>query len=117
VYIQPSVRTPSMQQFFSGPAWRRWTRWDAVLHRAANRSLDLTIESLGVAAFRRHLAAFRDLQRRVNDACAHRVRFPCDASRHGKPRRPSHETDCLLGDMGCGFGCIDELVAAATGRL
>lgn len=116
VYIQPSIRTPYIQSFFAGRAWRRWTKWDAVLHRAANVSLDLTIERLGVGTFRGHLEAFRELQRRVHAACSGRVRFPCDASRDGRPRRTSNETDCLLGDMGCGFGCIDRHVAS-MGRL
>jgi hypothetical protein len=109
-----------MQEILEGPVWRRWSKWDVVLHRAANRSLDLTIESLGPARFHVQLEAFRSLQRNTTEACSRHVRLPCSASRHGK--RPLRQTDCVLGDSGCGFGCIDRYLAAKaaaaeTGRL
>jgi hypothetical protein len=113
VYIQPSFRTPAMQELLEGPVWRRWSKWDVVLHRAANRSLDLTIESLGPARFYGQLEAFRSMQRGVADACSRRVVLPCDASRHGLGRRPV--TDCVLGDSGCGFDCIDRYLAVSAG--
>jgi hypothetical protein len=116
VYIQRSFRTPFMTEFLEGPVWRRWSNWDAVLHRAANASLDRTVAGLGVARFQEQLARFRSLQQQVGEACAGRVRFPCDASRHDKPPRSGSRTDCVLGDSGCGFECIDRhLLAIAAG--
>jgi hypothetical protein len=90
VYIQRSFRTPAMHEFVRGPVWRRWSRWDVVLHRAAKRSLDLTIASLGRARLYGQLEAFRTLQRRVVDACSHQVVLPCDASRHGRAPSERH---------------------------
>jgi hypothetical protein len=83
-----------------------------VLHRAANRSLDLTIASLGPTRFYGQLQALRTLQRRVVDACSQHVVLPCDATRHG--RAPRNETDCVQGDSGCGFDCIDRHLASAA---
>lgn len=103
-----------MQEFFKGPVWRRWSKWDVVLHRAANRSLDLTIASLGPERFYGQLEAFRSLRRDVSEACSRHVRFPCDASRDGQG--PRSRTDCILGDTGCGFDCIDRHVAALAAK-
>jgi hypothetical protein len=110
VSIQRSFTTPAMREFLEGPVWRRWSAWDSVLHRAANRSLDLTIDRLGSDRFQGQLMAFRALHMQVYDACAGRVVLPCDASRDGQA--PRHRTDCVLGDSGCGFECIDRHLAA-----
>jgi len=48
-----------MKTYFDSPAYRDRAHWDEVLHGAANRSLDLTIEKLGRDSFKRRLTRFR----------------------------------------------------------
>lgn len=79
--------------------------WDEVLHKAANISLDLTIERLGREDFQRQLEHFRRVQTEVGKACSRKVVFPCTST--GR-RVPPRRTDCLNGDNGCGFECMDD---------
>ena len=88
-----------------GPEWQSNIKYDALLHRAANASLDMTIEALGRDTFHEQLRRYRTMQRQVHEDCAHRVRMPCDAQGN---RRLPNETDCLFSDTGCGYDCIDE---------
>ena len=107
VLIQPSdARTPEMRHFFDGsPTWKRMSYWDAVLHRAVNRSLDMTIDGLGRSDFERNLAKFRRARSLVERECMPTLRMPC--TKNGKRRK---ETDCIYDDMGCGFECMDSVM-------
>jgi len=104
--IPKTVITPGMGEYFDSPAYRERVHWDELVHRAANRSLDLTIERLGRDDFERNLARFRRAKVAVAEACAS-VRFPCTAA---GVRRNDEETDCFRGDIGCGFDCIDSIM-------
>lgn len=107
MYIQPSIVSPQIAQFLESPQWRHIVYHDILLHRAASRSLELTIEALGPTLFQQNLRIYQTLQRAVNDACGSQVKLPCDSN---GVRRLPNETDCLYDDMGCGFQCIDAVV-------
>jgi hypothetical protein len=105
-YIQPSFVSDGMQSFFEGDEWQSKIRNDLSLYRAANQSLDLTIERLGRSSFERNLRLFREAQEAANDRCLETTVFPCD--RHGN-FFPPNKTDCVFSDYGCGFECLDRV--------
>ena len=107
VYIVPSIVTPGMATYFSSDEWQPVIQYDRLLHHAVNRSLDMTIDALGRSTFDRALAQYRRLQAAVHEACGPIVRFPCTSD--GVLRDP-HDTDCVEGDWGCGFDCMDDVL-------
>jgi len=87
--------------------WSKRIKWDLELYKAANRSLDLTIDNvLGRTEFENQLQRFREAQQVVHDRCAPIAKFPC--SPQGQVRTPD-ETNCLFKDSGCAYECIDEV--------
>ena len=55
-----------MNAFFKSPFYLYQTEGDWMLYRAANRSLDLTIDQLGRSIFEKHLEAFVEAQMLAN---------------------------------------------------
>lgn len=104
VFIQPSFMTDGMRAYFASEKWQELIRWDQVLYAAVNRSLDLTIKSLGHAKFQKNLAKFQIMKKQITELCADEIRLPCD--QNGTLILPN-ETSCIFHDMGCGFDCMD----------
>jgi hypothetical protein len=104
VFIVPGYISPGMKGYFASAAWKKIALVDTMLHRAANRSLDLTIERLGKAKFQAALDSFRHAQQVVQEKCLPVVQFPCTSS-----GEPVAQPNCFWGDSGCGTGCIDEV--------
>lgn len=102
-YIVPTFISPSMKQYFNDTQWTRRTKGDALLHCAAQRSLDMTIDQLGRDKFNIKIKEYKRMQKLVTDACMEQVAFPCDAG--GKRQT----TDCYWVDSGCGNRCIDSI--------
>ena len=97
-----------VQAYLDSPAWQEYIRPEKLLHQAANRSLDRTIDALGRDQFEIQLQRFLAAKHRVQEVCAKVVRMPCTPEGE---RIPNNETDCLQGDMGCGFACLDQVAA------
>lgn len=104
VYIVPPEVSPGMLKIFKTPYWRFLTETDALLHQAANRSLDLTIDMLGRDHFEKHLGLFRHAMSSVEATCTQEIKFPCTTSGE-KVDVP----DCLWMDSACGMGCLDQV--------
>ena len=111
VRVQPSFVSPGMQEYFdTSDEWKNLTYADTLLHRAANRSLDLTIEqTIGRDRFAAALDKFRKAQQEVQEKCAKKAIFPCSPGGVYQPL--VSYTDCLWYDSGCGTECIDGLVS------
>lgn len=107
-YIVPSFVSPGMRHYFASADWQDRVHWDDMIYRAANRSLDLTIDALGRDKFRTRLAEYQRLLQTVRETCANRAIFPCTS---GGQAIPFHKTNCLWHDSGCGNDCIDQVVA------
>jgi hypothetical protein len=106
-YIRPSHVSPIVQQYFQSYEWAEQTvKWDTLLYRAANRSLDLTIDRLGRAEFEENLTIFRKAQQLARDICLLEDVFPCTST--GVKNR---NASCLWSDSGCGYKCLDEIAA------
>jgi Galactose-3-O-sulfotransferase len=105
IVLQPSVVSPGMEEFFQGDAWKHRVYSDALLYRAAQRSLDRTIDSLGRDKVRERVEQLRSAQKLVLERCRGKVRMECEVE--GDP--PHREFDCLHHDMGCGMSCLDQV--------
>ena len=106
VLIQRSFVSDGMKEYFRTPEYREIIQWDKLVYQAANRSLDLTIESLGRDEFEKNLARFRQGQQTAAETCLTSTRFPC--TEDGLMRNQS-ETDCLWKDSACGSECLDQV--------
>ena len=109
--IEPSVISPAIGEYIQSDEWKKVIYWDRVLHLAANKALDLTITKLGKASFEQKLRLFRETQLKVKEFCAPKVVFPCNST---GPPVPMSETDCIHGDLGCGFDCLDEYFSVTS---
>ena len=104
VYIAPSFVSPGMSKYFQSPAWEQIASADTLLHRAVNRSLDLTIERLGRNKFELALKRFRHAMNTIRERCLPSVQFPCTAG-----GEPVAQPNCFWADSGCGTACMDEV--------
>jgi hypothetical protein len=103
-FIEPSIVSPNMSAFFKSDYWNEIIKWDRLLYKLANRSLDLTIDDLGRDIFDQNLAKFRSINQAAKDRCIPRNVFPCTATgEHNKNK------SCLWSDSGCGYKCLDEI--------
>jgi hypothetical protein len=104
LYIQPSILSAEMIRYFDTPSWKHIVQPDTLLYDAANRALDLTIDSLGRQAFEENLVRFRRAQTVARDRCLPRQVFPCTSAGERNPHK-----SCLWKDSGCGSDCLDEV--------
>jgi hypothetical protein len=104
-YIWPSFVSPGMQEFFdTNIEWQSMMKYDRAFYKAANASMDLTIDALGRDLFEGNLAKFRQAQAVAKETCLARTVFPCDSA-----GREHNDTDCLWKDSGCGVACLDKI--------
>ena len=111
IYIVPSFTSPGMKKFFQSPDFFNRTEGDWMLYRAAEKSLDMTIDRLGREQFERHLLEFQAAQKVANNKCSQGIRYPCSVNGVRAPyrRQSDPSTDCLWLDSGCGYECLDRL--------
>jgi hypothetical protein len=107
--MKKSFRSPAVKEYLASDQWFAINYGDYVLHAAANRSLDLTIERLGKQRFEKALGSYKHAQSEVKERCDKRTHFPCSAD--GTLQSELAKRDCYNGDEGCGFRCIDEVAA------
>jgi hypothetical protein len=108
-WIVPSFISPGMEEFFQSSEYQALVRYDYAIHQAANRSLDLTIDRLGVERFEQNLALYQEARRLAQDECLPTTVFPCSTGNIGSS--PANSTSCLLRDAGCGYKCLNEISA------
>lgn len=106
VYIAPTVLSSGMNDYLGSKEWQNYVQPERALYQAANRSLDLTIERLGREEFQANLARYRHAKQLVESRCLPEIKLPCTDT--GK-RIKDNATDCMWGDLGCGFKCIDQV--------
>jgi hypothetical protein len=97
IYIVPSFTTPGMKEFFASKEWKKYIAADLALYKAANASLDKTIDSLGRQEFQQQLATFQRVKEQAQAKCMTRTIYRCDAT--GRYVGPKNST-CLLWDVG-----------------
>ncbi|KAI2495273.1 sulfotransferase family [Fragilaria crotonensis] len=103
--IAKSYISPAIAAYLSSPEWYAQNYEDFVLYKAANRSLDLTIESLGRERFEKALAKYKKMMEEAK-ICEGEAITPCTSD--GVYVK---ETDCYEKDWGCGYPCLDRRFA------
>jgi len=102
------VRSSAVDDYFASPTWQLANAGDLLLHRAAQISLDKTIDSsMGRKRFERDLAELQRLQQIADTACANQTNYPCSAA--GQPQLDLSQQSCYTRDFGCGYRCLDRL--------
>ena len=105
-FIQPTNLTSGMKKYLESDEWKEMIREDLELYKAANRSLDMTINRLGREQFEINLTKYKAALKEANERCRERTVFPC--TKDGI-KVPHVETDCLWSDAGCGAACLDQV--------
>ena len=111
-HIQKSVVTDRVGAFLASPKWSAINFGDIMLHSAVNRSLDITIKSIGQSTFDEALRQFLELKERVDGECLSEVIFPC--SSNGTFQENMSRQNCYFEDSGCGYPCIDRQVVMSS---
>lgn len=107
VLIQPTNTTPETDKYLASYEWKNKNNAVTMMHEAVNRSIDLTIQSIGQSKFEKALSEHRYLQSLVQKICSPTAIYPCSADGVFQPKLS--ETNCYESDFGCGYPCIDEL--------
>lgn len=108
VYITPKFVSSGMKEWFDGEVWQNAIKHDLAIYKAAEKSLDLTIEKLG-PEFYRKLGALKKAQALAVEKCQGNSVFPCLSDGTKATKRDG--LDCLWSDSGCGAGCLDSIAA------
>jgi Galactose-3-O-sulfotransferase len=106
VYLVPSFVTPGMERYFESPEWKKRIVGDELLYRAANKSLDRTIDALGRDRVERTVQQFKKAQAYVQQQCKGKIRSMCD---EGGKVVPRENRTCYIWAEGCDYQCIDSL--------
>jgi len=110
--IKPSFVSPKMERYFASSRWKNKIHNNLALYEAVNRSLDLTIDSIGKTKFDGVLHDYLTAKKLATNACHSSAKFPC--SEDGKKRK-YEETNCYLNDFGCGYECLNDFFHAPKG--
>jgi len=117
IYLVPSFLSDGMQNYFyhHNDRWIAYTQGDALLHRAAMKSLDRTIDEVfGRTYFEKELEEFRNALRYAQELCSSEpdlVLSMCDAT--GIPvdqATNNRSTTCYIWNDGCDHRCLNEIV-------
>jgi hypothetical protein len=109
VSLTKSFTSPAVQAYLDSDDWKAQNYGDYLLHAAANKSLDLTIERIGAERFQAALQRYTKLQQLEKQVCSKHVQFPC--SKAGRPQLKRARRECYERDFGCGYNCIDNMLA------
>jgi hypothetical protein len=106
VYLVPSFVTPGIGKYFESPEWKKRIEGDELLYRAANKSLDRTIDALGRDRVERTMRQFNKAQAFVQEQCKGKVRSMCD---EGGKVVPIQNRTCYIWGEGCDYQCLNAL--------
>lgn len=106
VRIPPSYVSPGMREYFASPKWRKVIESDLLLYKAAQASLDRTIEALGKDKFQTNLVEFETALQKANTHCEGRVLPACSS---GGIRIPAEENSCYIWGEACDYECLNDL--------
>jgi Galactose-3-O-sulfotransferase len=110
IYLIPSFLSNGMKAFFVSESWKEYVKLDTLLYKAANKSLDNTIDALGRPEFENQLSHFREVLARAHIRCENETIYRCDPAGN---YRGSENATCLLWDIGCGYECLNRFYPSA----
>jgi hypothetical protein len=107
-YQRKGTMSDGVRRYFNSHEWLAMNYADEILYRAANASLDMTIDqTLGRDRFDVALVEYRRLQKKVTEHCGQRLGSGCTAD--GQVIETQQE-ECYDRDFGCGFLCVDDFL-------
>jgi len=106
VRMQKSFISKNVSEFLSSQEWFEANYGDYLLHTTVNKSLDMTIQSIGQERFHSTLYHFKVLKKLATKQCSTNITLPCsnDGIYH-------EDNDCYYDDIGCGYQCLNTIVA------
>ena len=109
IFLPSPPYSPLLQEYFTNNAsWHAMNYGDYLLHRAANISLDRTIDVvIGRTRFEQAFETYQYFKRLADDQCTE-VEQPCSSRGIYQPNVASQF--CYQSDYGCGYPCIDHLL-------
>eukprot|EP00588_Corethron_pennatum_P007025 CAMPEP_0194291382 /NCGR_PEP_ID=MMETSP0169-20130528/43246_1 /TAXON_ID=218684 /ORGANISM="Corethron pennatum, Strain L29A3" /LENGTH=333 /DNA_ID=CAMNT_0039039245 /DNA_START=93 /DNA_END=1094 /DNA_ORIENTATION=+ len=110
--VPKSFISDAVRKFLDSHVWTAMNYGDIMLHAAAERSLNLTIETIGRERFKKALETFRALKREAELVCAPHITLPCSAE--GILQQEKAKENCFYKDMGCGNPCFNKFMANKT---
>lgn len=118
VRLVPHVTTTSVvQAYLDSDEWRAKNYGDYLLHAAASKALDRTIdETIGRDRFEASLQEFQRLQAEIQAECEVQP-MPCSAQ--GIPQIDRSSSNCYVPtkNFGCGYPCVDAVLARDNNHL
>ena len=111
--IKPNNISDDIQSYLSRQFPRK--NHDFLLYHIVNRSLDKTIDMLGSGRVQAEAKHIRMVQEFVDARCQDEAIFPC--SENGTLQRKASENDCYWEDSGCGYKCVDRVLAGNYSRF
>ena len=97
-----------IKSYLDGPF--RDTNPDYLLYAAVNRSLDMTIESLGRERVEEGVRLIQYLQSLAQENCMNSTIHPCSSG-----LGVAESADCYVRDFGCGYTCIGDVLPRPDG--
>lgn len=73
----------------------------------------MTIDQYGRTRFETALAGYRRLKKQATETCADQTAFHCTSD--GVPQVEKAGKNCYVDDEGCGYTCIDRMLAKSAG--
>ena len=104
--IPKKMHIPKLDNYLKSNEWQEMVSYSNLIYKAANISLDLTIQKLG-PAFHKAKKEHEYLIFLAKTICENRTIFPCSAT--GVKQHNESEKHCYHKDFGCGYPCLDEL--------
>jgi hypothetical protein len=109
-YIRPLQVTPELAIYLESPAWQDRIRWDTLLYKYANESLDATIEAFGPKYVQRRVAKLQEAREMAHSMCGPTMYWPCsDTGEYRPPPNGTQATCSLVHDPSCGQECLDQV--------
>lgn len=113
--IQKTFTTDDVKTHIGPGSMYREKNLDYLLHAAANRSLDRTIDALGRERVQKEVNRHVKLKKLATDYCQDKIIFPCTE----EGQRPDIRSleNCFYYDVGCGHKCMMEYAKNYTRSL
>jgi hypothetical protein len=106
--IAKAVVTPGVEAYLKSSNYTDGNA-DLLLYYSAVISLEWTIQALGMDLVRKRASEIHQLRVLANAMCADQAIYPC--SDQGELQLKEAEESCYVQDAGCGYKCIDSVLA------
>ena len=107
ILLSKSFTSSAVKEYLRSEEFVSESFGDYLLLEAVNKSIDLTIDSIGRERFQHALDKFQQRQEYAELQCGAKATYPCSAE--GEIQHEASKLDCYRVDWGCGYRCLDAL--------